>query len=308
VHNLRKKVERINIVSFSSFEEPLAPFTTYRVGGPAEVLSRPRSTDEVLDVLRFAHAEHIPIFVLGGGANILVSDRGIRGIVLTTTALSSIEVDGVHLIADAGVPMSDASLAAAEAGLAGLAFIYSMPGSVGGAIWMNARCYGSSIVDVLDWVDYVDADSAGEKLRVERLIPGPGDFEYKVSPFQARRTVILRASFRLTAGNRGEIFAEMEANRADRERKGHFIAPSAGSVFKNNRAFGEPSGRLIDSVGLKGFRIGGAEVSKLHANMVVNAGGATAAEIDAVIRHVADVVEKKLGFRLDREVISVGQW
>jgi UDP-N-acetylmuramate dehydrogenase len=295
--------EKINIRGVVKYDEPLAAHTTYRVGGPADAFVEPRDARDIVEVLKLARGEGLPVFVLGGGANILVSDRGIRGLVLSMSSLSHVCVQGTTVECQAGSSISEVSWVAANAGLEGLGFIYSMPGSAGGALWMNARCYGSSISDVLAWTEVVD-----QNLQIVRIFPREGDFDYKRSPFQTSKDVILRASFRLKAGDKEQVFLEMESNRADRERKGHFIAPSAGSVFKNNRAFGDPSGKIIDRLGLRGHRIGGAKISDLHANMIVNAGGASATDIEELIRFVARRVRDELGIELERDVIPIGDW
>ncbi len=300
---LRELVKKINIEGSVRYRESLALHTTYRVGGPADLYVEPRSAEEARSLSLAARSLELPRFVLGGGANILVSDRGIRGLVLATGGLSDVVVEGDRVTAGAGAGMSAVSERAAQAGLAGLDFIYSMPGSVGGALWMNARCYGSSISEVLEWADILD-----ENDQVARIPARAEDFAYKVSPFQRRNVVILRAGFRLRRDDPARIRARMEEHRADRERKGHFCGPSAGSVFKNNPAFGSPSGKIIDSLGLRGERIGGAKVSDLHANIIVNAGGATAEDIDRLTRHIARRVKAELGFELEREVIPVGEW
>jgi UDP-N-acetylmuramate dehydrogenase len=282
--------------------------TTFQVGGPADLYFRPETVDEVTQIVHAAREENIPLFVLGGGANILVSDRGIRGIVLDTAAFASVrfeaQADGSMLFrAGAGMAVSDASAEAAGQNLSGMAFIYAMPGSVGGAVWMNARCYGASISDILVHVDYID--EAGS---FHHYIPQAEDFAYKISPFQGRRTVILEAAFRLLPGSAELLWKEMREVEADRRKKGHFAAPCAGSVFKNNREFGAPSGRIIDGLGLRGFSIGGAKVSDLHANIVVNTGSATAADIKAVMDHLQQSVLRERGFLLDPEVLLVGEW
>lgn len=286
----------------------MAEHTTFKVGGPADLYVRPETADEVTRIIYAAREASIPLFVLGGGANILVSDRGIRGIVLDTSAFSSArfeaQPDGTTLFrAGAGMAVSDASAEAAGHNLAGMAFIFAMPGSVGGAVWMNARCYGASVSDILVHVDFID--EAGS---FHHYLPREEDFAYKVSPFQGRSTVILEAGFRLLPGSADVLWKEMHEVEADRERKGHFAAPCAGSVFKNNREFGAPSGRIIDGLGLRGFRIGGAKVSDLHANIVVNSGNATAADIKAVIDHLQQAVLREHGFLLDPEVLLVGDW
>lgn len=293
----------IKIRGSVSFDVPLAPLASYRVGGPADVLVSPTCPEDIIAVLGLAREEGIPHFVLGGGANILISDRGIRGVVLHMTSYDELTIAGDRLTVGAGRAMSEVAERAAAADLGGLEFIFSMPGSVGGAIWMNARCYGSSISDVLEWTEIIDEDLT------HNVVPRrPGDFDYKSSPFQGKDQVIVRARFALHPGSSASLFQVMKANRADREKKGHFFAPSAGSVFKNNHTFGEPSGKIIDRLGLRGYRIGGAQVSPYHANIIINAGGATAADIEALIRHIAGRVKEELGFELEREVISVGQW
>lgn len=303
VNNLRELAQKINIRGEFCFDEPLANYTTFRVGGPADVFLRPKDAQDIVAVLSLARSEGLPVFILGAGANILVSDRGIRGFVVSMPALSGVSISGTELDCLAGSQISEASWLAASAGLAGLAFIFSMPGTVGGALWMNARCYDSSVADVLDWVEVIDAE-----LRIVRIRPDLHAFGYKSSPFQKSREVILRAGFRLREGDKQELFRQMERNRIDRERKGHFIAPSAGSVFKNNRAFGDPTGRIIDRLGLRGYSIGGAQISDYHANMIINAGGATAADVEALIQYVAHRVREDLGLELEREVIAVGDW
>ena len=303
VINLRELTEKINIRGTVTFDEPLASYTTYRVGGPADIFVKPRDAADVVSALRLVREEGLPLFVLGGGANILVSDRGIRGLVIAMSSLSEVSTPSESIVCQAGSNMSDVSWQAATAGLAGLEFIFSMPGSVGGALWMNARCYGSSISEVLDWVEVVNHD-----LEIARMQLTPDSFDYKVSPFQTSKDIILRAGFRLRRGRKEDLFRIMESNRADRERKGHFSAPSAGSVFKNNRAFGAPTGKIIDSLGLRGYSIGGAKVSDNHANMIINNGGATATDIESLVQFVARRVRDELGLELEREVIRVGDW
>jgi len=303
VCRLREWAGKINIRGELLVDEPLGPRTTFRVGGPADVLARPRSADDVAELLRVARSDGVPWFVLGGGSNMLVADRGIRGLVIDTTSLGGVSLSGHRLTAGAGTPISDASAYAADRDMAGLEFIYAMPGSVGGAVWMNARCYGGEIYDVLERVELVHADGS-----VGRYEPRPEDFGYKRSPFMEHASIMTSVSFRLTPGDARRLWESMRAHEADRRAKGHFEAPCAGSVFKNNRAFGRPSGALIDSLGMRGYTIGGAKVSDRHANIVVNTGGATASEIRAVIEHVQERVRAALGLSLEREVLFVGDW
>lgn len=286
-------------------DEPMSAHTTLGIGGPADLYARPASAQEAIELLRLCRAEGLPFFVLGAGANILVSDRGIRGMVMDTSLLRAIERRGESVSAGAGTPVSDVSVYAASASLTGLEFVFSMPGSVGGSVWMNARCYGASIADTLASVEYVNAD---DEPFLERMVPRSGDFAYKVSPFQSRRCLITRATFALRAGDRAESLRAMEEHRADRVRKGHFLFPSAGSAYKNDPAFGEPTGRIVDDLGLRGFRVGAASVAEYHGNIVVNLGGAAAADVLAVLRHVERVAFEVRGLRLEREVLLVGDW
>jgi UDP-N-acetylmuramate dehydrogenase len=262
---------------------------------------------ELIRLSRACREDGLPLFVLGGGANILVSDRGIRGLVLDTGALRGVERRGDSLECLSGTPMSEVSERAADERLTGLEFLYSMPGSVGGSVWMNARCYGSQISDVLEWVELLDLSSAaqGEPRRVRCSAE---QFGYKRSPFQQRPCVILRASFLLRPGDPRESLRRMEGYREDRERKGHFLLPSAGSAFKNNRDFGAPTGKLIDDLGLTGHRVGAAAVSRQHGNIIVNLGGATAADVLRLLELLECRVLERYGFRLEREILLVGEW
>lgn len=294
---------KINIEGAVRLEEPLHRHTTFEVGGPAEVYVRPQTIEDVQTVVRTALQAGVPYFVLGGGSNILVSDRGLRGIVLDVRGFNRTSHEETRFVAEAGLPISDAAARAAELGLGGIHFLYSMPGSVGGAVWMNARCYGSSISEVLQEVRLVD-----ERGELEVYRPRSEDFGYKRSPFQNRRTVIIDAAFRLTPSDPERLWAQMHEYYSDREEKGHFAAPSAGSVFKNNRSFGRPSGAIIDGLGLRGYQIGGARISDKHANIIVNTGTATAADIRALIELMEQRVKEQEGIALEREVLFVGNW
>lgn len=281
----------------------MAGHTTFRVGGPADLYAIPDSIDDLVTILNTVQAESVPCFILGGGANIVVADAGIRGIVVDMSRFSSMEMAGDTLVVGAGAAISDAAAFAADGGRSGLGFIYAMPGSVGGAVWMNARCYGGEISDILDAVDVVTAE--GDQ---RRYLPQAGDFGYKRSPFQTRNDVMVSVSFRLNEGTPADTWKVMRECEADRRAKGHFDAPCAGSVFKNNRAFGKPSGQIIDEVGLRGTRVGGAQVSDRHANIIVNNGSATAAEIRQLVDQVRSEVLARTGYELESEIMFVGDW
>lgn len=299
-----KKISRkINIRGSLRENEPMSEHTTFRVGGPADLFAEATNAEDLAALFAFCRDEGIPAFVLGGGANILVSDRGIRGMVIDMSRFNSVSIDGEVLTVGAGLPVSDAAAWCADRGYAGLHFLYSMPGSVGGAVWMNARCYDGEIFDVLEWVDLCARDG-----RERRYRPVPADFAYKVSPFQSDDSVILRCGIRLTATERDALWERMRGYQGDRESKGHFAAPSAGSMFKNDRTFGAPSGAIIDRLGMRGVREGGAQVSPRHANIIINTGTATATDIDRLATRVEEAVFTAFGFRLEREVLRVGDW
>ncbi|TVR67348.1 MAG: UDP-N-acetylmuramate dehydrogenase [Spirochaetaceae bacterium] len=286
---------------------PLAPYTTFRVGGPAEVLAHPRNVEELARLVRFQKEAGVPLTVLGGGANVVVSDRGIRGLVVHTGKLHGIRHEGTTLYVAAGTPISEAAAYAADHDLGGLAFIYAMPGSTGGAIWMNARCYDGEIAPILEKTRYLSLEEH-DFCTVGTYQTRREEFGYKISPFQRGTRVILEATFRLTPGRRSLLWEEMRDHEEDRRRKGHFLAPCAGSIFKNNRAFGAPSGRIIDQLGLRGRQHGGARVSDLHGNIIVNHGNATAREIRELVEYVQQQVELERGIRLEPEILFLGEW
>lgn len=285
-------------------DEPMAAHSSFHMGGPADLYVLPRDAAEAAEILRMCRRESVPVFLLGGGTNILVSDRGIRGAVVDLSRLARIRVEGSLVTAEAGTPVSDVAEEACTRGLSGLEFAYSLPGSVGGAVWMNARCYGGEISDVLEGVEYLE----GAALEPRRYEKKAADWGYKKSPFQENGRVVLRASFHLGRGDPAEMRRKMRSYREDRERKGHFLHPCAGSIFKNNRAFGAPTGQLVDSLGLKGMRIGDAQIAPYHGNIFINTGKARASDMRTLIEKVEREARARLGFELEREVILVGEW
>jgi UDP-N-acetylmuramate dehydrogenase len=282
--------------------------TSFRIGGPADLFLQPAEPSELPGLLGFLDREEVPRFILGAGANILVSDRGIRGAVIDLSALQGCRRStsaGGHpvLTCLAGTPVSALCAEALRQGLSGVEFLYSMPGSVGGSVWMNARCYSRSVSEVLGPVVYLDGRGDTHTLQ-----PETSAFDYKVSPFQSMEALILEAAFVLEPGDRGRIEEKMREHHADRERKGHFLYPSAGSVWKNNRDFGQPTGRLIDTLGFRGTRVGDAMISDRHANILVNLGQARAAEVLELMECIEETVLRRYGWRLEREILPVGDF
>ncbi|MDR0710661.1 MAG: UDP-N-acetylmuramate dehydrogenase [Spirochaetaceae bacterium] len=311
---LRRLMERLSReTGFSGefrFAETMASHTTFRTGGPADLWVRPAAAcfpECAAVLLALAREEGVPVFILGGGANIVVSDRGVRGIVLDTGAWTGREFRGTAggdtVAVRAGTTMDALVDAAAGQGRGGLEFLAGMPGTLGGAVWMNARCMERSISDAL--VGTTVLDESGERL----FIPyKEGDFSYKRSPFQGRDVLILSAEFRVYRRDAEEIRREAETLRRDRETKGHYRAPSAGSAFKNNRAFGKPTGKIIDELGFKGFSIGGAAVAPWNGNIIVNTGNASSSDIRALVNMVTEKVRAASGFVLEPEILFVGEW
>jgi UDP-N-acetylmuramate dehydrogenase len=332
--NFRDFLSRLRISGPLRENEPMSLHTTLKTGGPADMYAEPANPEELTRLVAGARQADIPVFILGGGANLLVADKGVRGLVVSTRALRECTVweagngaarliagnalpqarppltgmaGGYYLRAEAGLPISEAAIEAAGAGMEGLAFIYAMPGSAGGAVRMNARCYGVSVSDALEKVIFLD-----ENLQVREEGRENADFMAgfgcKTSPFQAGGKIILEAVFRLCPGVKEEIREKMRRIEKDRQEKGHFLAPSAGSVFKNNRAFGSPSGIILDRLGFRGFALGGARVSPLHANIIINSGNATSSDIRRLIETMQEKTAAETGFQLEPEIVYAGEW
>jgi UDP-N-acetylmuramate dehydrogenase len=297
--------------------EPMAKHTSFHTGGPADLWIQPSIGDfpeKTALFLESARSDGIPVFVLGGGANLVVSDEGIRGIVLDmggyTGEMAPAELPMLLPAASAppsappqtlsfraGTSIDDMVDLAAQKGLAGLEFLAGMPGSLGGAVWMNARCYDREMSDVIHAVQVLDRNG------VSVITPKKEEFSYKKSPFQGTGGLILAATLKVESANPHEIGEKAAFYRKDRQEKGHYRYPSAGSVFKNNRAFGKPTGQIIDELGLKGLAVGGAQVAPWHGNIIINRGNARSADILTLVETLEREVKEKTGFELEREVI-----
>ena len=281
--------------------EDMSLHTTFKIGGPADYFVVPNDIEALKKAREAAVQAGLECFILGGGANVLFPDSGYKGVVIATEGLKQIflETNGL-LHAGCGAAISDVAQFASSVGRAGLQYFYSMPGSTGGAIYMNARCYNASISDALKAAVYLDGDGS-----VRILETAEGGFDYKKSPFQTNGGIILEGIFATTGGVAAELLQEMEGYKKDREAKGHFAYPCAGSVFKNNRAFGLPSGKIIDNLGLRGYTVGGAKISEHHANIIVNCGNATAQDVKDLVNLIQVRVKEATGFQLEREIIYV---
>lgn len=283
-----------------ALDEPLSEHTTFEIGGPADVFVTPDDADELAEVIAACKEAHAPYFVLGCGSDLLVSDEGYRGVIVSLTeGLMGVAVDGREMSCQAGVGLREASEMACELGLSGLEFACGIPGSIGGACYMNAGAYDGCISDVLKSVRVLMPDGSVDTLGVDEL-----DLGYRKSRIADEGLVVLSATFALKKGDPEAIRETMDDLTRRREEKQPLDKPSAGSTFK--RPEGHFAGKLIGDAGLKGWRSGGAAVSKKHAGFVVNLGGATAADVHAVIEHVQDEVERQFGVRLEPEVRFLG--
>ena len=279
---------------------PLANMTTFRIGGPCRLLCEPESPEAAIELFRILPELKVPYALLGNGSNTLVSDKGFDGIVIRPVSGGTAErLFGSRIRAGAGMLVPSLACFARDQGLAGLAFAQGIPGSVGGGLTMNCGAYGANIADVCESV--VCVRPGGE---VHTFAGSECEFGYRESIFRHEQLYILEATFVLTEGDSSAIAEDMRTYAAKRSASQPLHMPSAGSVFK--RPEGYFAGKLIEDAGLKGYRIGGAEVSEKHAGFIVNAGGATAADVIALIRHIQQTVYDRFGVRLEREVCILG--
>ena len=282
-------------------EEPLAAHTSFRIGGPAEVMAFPSSLAELQALLHLSAQEGIRVRLLGAGTNILAPDGGVRGLVIVTSgALTGLSMpDAAHIEAMSGVTMARLACFARDNGLTGLEFAHGIPGTVGGGVFMNAGAYDGEMAQVIDWVDCLDETGAAHRLGKDELKLG-----YRTSVFSQLPWSIVGAHLTLTTGDETAIREKMADLAQRRRSKQPLEYPSAGSTFK--RPVGHFAGGLIEQCGLKGTKVGGAQVSEKHAGFVINAGGATCRDILALIRLVRATVLEQTGVTLEPEVRLLG--
>nr|WP_256444083.1 UDP-N-acetylmuramate dehydrogenase [Blautia sp. MSJ-19] len=284
------------------FEEPMKRHTTFRIGGPAEVFVMPRSVEDVAKTLMICKEENIPYFILGNGSNLLVSDRGYRGVILQMDRnIGTVAVDGTEIRASAGALLSTIAVAARRASLTGFEFAGGIPGTLGGAVVMNAGAYGGEMKDVLKEVTVMDQDGKIRVIPAEKLEMG-----YRTSIVKSAGYIVLEAVISLKEGDIEEIKALTRKLSEQRSEKQPLEYPSAGSTFK--RPEGYFAGKLIMDSGLRGYRVGGAQVSEKHCGFVINAGDATAEDVCNLMKHVRETVYAKFGVTLEPEVKFLGEF
>lgn len=359
--SIREIFEKFNTSEFQgkiAEAECMARHTTMRVGGNAEIFTEPVNEKSLFVLLSFIKQNDLPYFILGGGSNIIVADEGLNKIVVSMNALenvSLVEKNGKQKIfVQAGCPMARLVSFCAEHGIAGFEKFSGLPGTAGGALFMNARSFEKEISECVDEIEYVDVENGKEKTKpptpdwrgerecasseraskknearegmrateprkaglqnpcrsnfLEKKIYSfdKKDWGYKSSPVKKKRWLVTGAY--LHADERAEkkaIEKKCAYYISERKAKGHFDFPSAGSVFKNNRSFGKPSGKIIDEAGLRGFAVGGAEIASFHGNFIINKNHASAGDISALVNYAKKTVAEKYGFHLECEIIFV---
>jgi UDP-N-acetylmuramate dehydrogenase len=289
----------------TSRDEPLARFTTMRVGGPADLFATVHNAFELRALVRYARTRGLPHLILGRGSDVVVSDRGVRGLVILVRAEGS-RLDGERYIAEAGVPMARAATETQRGGLTGLEFGLAIPGTVGGAVWANAGAHDADVAGILESARLLDADGAEAIVAASDLRLAYRDSRLKHRAADRAPEIVVEATFRLAPAEPDIIKGRLDEIRRWRQAHQPLGLPSAGSVFRNPAD--DSAGRLIDEAGLKGHRIGGAVVSEKHANFIVNDRKGSAADVRRLGDHVRDVVAERAGIELVYEVEFPGDW
>lgn len=283
-------------------DEPMSAHTTFNIGGPADCMVSVADARDIAAVAGFCRREELPLFVMGNGSNLLVSDDGVEGVVLRTFGgFDGIIIDGETVTAQSGASLSKVAAQAAGAGLTGMEFAHGIPGSIGGAVYMNAGAYGGEMKDIVESTEYLDNSG-------ERAVIGSAEhrFSYRHSAFSEGNGIILLTTLRLRRAPKDEIYEKMDDFAKRRRDKQPLSQPSAGSVFR--RPEGYFAGQLIEKSGLKGRSVGGAMVSPKHAGFIVNTGGATARDVMSLIELIKKKVYEDSGVRLKCEIKTVGRF
>jgi UDP-N-acetylmuramate dehydrogenase len=288
----------------TSRHEPLARFTTMRVGGPADLFAEIHNLFELRAIVRFARSRELPLFILGRGSDLVISDKGIRGLVIQNRA-QQFRFEGTRLIADSGLPMAKAATVGREQGLTGLEFGLAIPGTVGGAVWANAGAHESDVRAVLAHAGVLRGDGSEETLDADGLGLAYRESVLKHAP-QGSPEVVTWAAFDLESADPEEVGRRLDEIRRWRQAHQPLGLPSAGSVFRNPD--GDSAGGIIDRLGLKGTRIGGAVVSEKHANFIVNDQHGTASDVRRLGEFVRETVRRETGLELVFEIVFAGDW
>lgn len=296
--NLCNGLEKLKIEY--RLNEPMSSHTTFKIGGAADVFVKLKTKEELKEIIALSKQCDVPIFILGKGSNLLVSDKGIEGVVVSIDGIDDIIIDGETIICGAGASLRTLCIAAQKASLSGLEFAYGIPGTVGGALYMNAGAYGGEMSQVVVSATALDADGQTVELSLNDMQLG-----YRTSAFKCTGLIIVSVTLKLKPGNSKQIKASMDDFFSRRRDKQPLEFPSAGSTFK--RPEGYFAGALIEQNQLKGVSVGGAQVSEKHAGFVINTGNATCSDVMALINMIQNTVKIADGVELEPEVIFVGR-
>lgn len=282
--------------------EPMSSHTTFRIGGPADYFAEPDTAEALAGLIKLCRKEQVPYMIVGNGSNLLVGDQGYRGVIISLgKSWSAIRTEGTRMYAGAGTMLSAAARRALQESLTGLEFAAGIPGTIGGAVFMNAGAYGSDMSAVLTSVTVLTAEGVVETVPAEELELG-----YRTSCVEKRGYIVLQAEMELQAGEEEAIRLRMEDLAQQRRSKQPLEFPSAGSTFK--RPEGYFAGKLIQDAGLRGYQVGGAQVSEKHCGFVINRGKATANDVMQLCRDVQEKVKEEFGVTMEMEVRTIGEF
>ncbi len=295
------EIQELNIGTVKR-NELLSQHTTMKIGGPADLFIEPSSLENIQKVMTFIEERQLPWRAIGRGSNLLVSDKGIEGVVIKLGAgLNHLSINESTITVGGGHSLVSLSTLISKKGLSGLEFASGIPGSVGGAVYMNAGAHGSDISKILTKAHILFEDGSIEWLSNDEM-----DFTYRTSVLQKKRPgIVLEAEFKLTMGDRTAIVSQMQKNKDYRKETQPWNFPCAGSIFRN--PLPNYAGKLIEEAGLKGFQIGGAKISEMHGNFIVNAGNATAKDVLDLIQYIKDKIEHLFGVKMETEVEIIGR-
>ncbi|MFP7296040.1 UDP-N-acetylmuramate dehydrogenase [Neobacillus niacini] len=298
---LLTEVQELNIGKVK-VNEMLSQHTTMKIGGPADLLIEPSSLENIQKVMTFIKKRNIPWRAIGRGSNLLVSDKGIEGVVIKLgSGLDHLTINDSAITVGGGHSLVSLSTLISKKGLSGLEFASGIPGSVGGAVYMNAGAHGSDISKILTKAHILFEDGTIEWLTNDEM-----EFTYRTSVLQKKRPgIVLEAEFKLTEGDRTTIVSKMQKNKDYRKETQPWNFPCAGSIFRN--PLPNYAGKLIEEAGLKGFQIGGAKISEMHGNFIVNAGNATAKDVLDLIQYIKDKIQALYGIEMETEVEIIGR-
>ena len=296
-----KELLKVLPAEIIKFNEPMREHTSFKIGGPVDLMVLPQNTGEMIKAAVWCRRNNVPLFIFGLGSNLLVREKGIRGVAVKIGhGLDKVVINGHEITAEAGISLADLSLTAAENGLRGLEFAEGIPGSLGGAVVMNAGAYQGEMKNIVAEVTVIDAEGNLKSLSNREL-----NFGYRRTILQNSPLILISVLLQLEPGHREDIKNRMAGFRQQRQQKQPLELPSAGSVFRRPEGF--YVGPMLEQLGLKGFTIGGAQVSEKHAGFIVNIGNATADDVLKLIIHIQGLVKQKFDIDLQTEILVAGE-